>query len=171
MISPVATSGYVEVVEELGQVQEKVYERPTVLVAGRVLGEEEIPEGAVALLTPDMPDILSHVSVRARNSKVGLFLPCFLPQFGPFLLLTLLIPPLFSPLLSPSLFPPFPLFSPFFSPQVCFATCFDENILNELKQLHGKPISLKPTPNADLNFRWVFPYCSFPTFLSSNTKS
>lgn len=62
--------GFVEVVDELGSVQEKVYGRPTVLIAGKVHGEEEIPEGAVALLTPDMPDILSHVSVRARNSKV-----------------------------------------------------------------------------------------------------
>ena len=33
-------------------------------------GEEEVPEGAVAVLTPDAPDVLSHVSVRARNMKV-----------------------------------------------------------------------------------------------------
>lgn len=33
-------------------------------------GEEEIPDGTVAVLTPDMPDVLSHVSVRARNCKV-----------------------------------------------------------------------------------------------------
>lgn len=33
-------------------------------------GEEEIPEGCVAVLTPDAPDVLSHVSVRARNMKV-----------------------------------------------------------------------------------------------------
>lgn len=41
------------------------------LVAKRVTGEEEVPEGAVAVLTPDAPDVLSHVSVRARNMKVG----------------------------------------------------------------------------------------------------
>lgn len=38
-------------------------------------GEEEIPEGVVAVLTPDAPDVLSHVSVRARNMKV-LFATC-----------------------------------------------------------------------------------------------
>ena len=70
VISPVEVTGYVEVVDDLGKVQDHVYNRPTVLVAGHVKGEEEIPDGAVAVLTPDMPDILSHVSVRARNSKV-----------------------------------------------------------------------------------------------------
>jgi len=30
-------------------------------------GEEDIPQGVVGVITPDMPDILSHVSVRARN--------------------------------------------------------------------------------------------------------
>ncbi len=38
-------------------------------------GEEEIPDGVVAVLTPDAPDVLSHVSVRARNMKV-LFATC-----------------------------------------------------------------------------------------------
>ena len=48
----------------------QTYEEPTVLLAKRVTGEEEVPEGAVAVLTPDAPDVLSHVSVRARNMKV-----------------------------------------------------------------------------------------------------
>lgn len=60
------------VAEALLSIQNKVYERPTVLVVKSVKGEEEIPDGAVAVLTPDMPDVLSHVSVRARNSKVNL---------------------------------------------------------------------------------------------------
>ena len=41
----------------------------------QVSGEEEVPEGAVAVLTPDAPDVLSHVSVRARNMRV-LFATC-----------------------------------------------------------------------------------------------
>lgn len=41
----------------------------------QVTGEEEIPEGVVAVLTPDAPDVLSHVSVRARNMRV-LFATC-----------------------------------------------------------------------------------------------
>ena len=53
----------------------QVYEEPTVLLAKRVTGEEEVPEGAVAVLTPDAPDVLSHVSVRARNMHV-LFAIC-----------------------------------------------------------------------------------------------
>ena len=53
----------------------QVYNEPTVLLAKRVTGEEEVPEGAVAVLTPDAPDVLSHVSVRARNMRV-LFAIC-----------------------------------------------------------------------------------------------
>ena len=53
----------------------QVYSEPTVLLAKRVTGEEEVPEGAVAVLTPDAPDVLSHVSVRARNMRV-LFAIC-----------------------------------------------------------------------------------------------
>jgi len=60
-------------VDELLAVQNKTYERPTILIAKSVRGEEEIPDGTVAVLTPDMPDVLSHVSVRARNSKVSSF--------------------------------------------------------------------------------------------------
>lgn len=41
----------------------------------QVTGEEEIPEGVVAVITPDAPDVLSHVSVRARNMRV-LFATC-----------------------------------------------------------------------------------------------
>lgn len=70
VISSFEVVGYVSVVKELLAVQNKSYEKPTILVAKSVRGEEEIPEGAVAVLTPDMPDVLSHVSVRARNSKV-----------------------------------------------------------------------------------------------------
>lgn len=70
IISPVEVVGYVDVVDELLAVQNKSYDRPTILVAKSVKGEEEIPDGTVAVLTPDMPDVLSHVSVRARNCKV-----------------------------------------------------------------------------------------------------
>lgn len=47
-----------------------MYEQPTVLLAKRVTGEEEVPVGVVALLSNDAPDVLSHLSVRARNMKV-----------------------------------------------------------------------------------------------------
>ncbi|XP_052731324.1 alpha-glucan water dikinase, chloroplastic isoform X3 [Vigna angularis] len=106
VISPVETVGYVEVVNELLAVQNKSYERPTILIAKSVKGEEEIPDGTVAVLTPDMPDVLSHVSVRARNSKV------------------------------------------------CFATCFDPNILANLQENKGKLLRLKPT-SADVVYSQV----------------
>ncbi|XP_043704280.1 alpha-glucan water dikinase, chloroplastic-like isoform X1 [Telopea speciosissima] len=106
IISPVETAGYVVVVDELLSVQNKTYRQPTILVAKIVKGEEEIPDGTVAVLTPDMPDVLSHVSVRARNSKV------------------------------------------------CFATCFDPNILSDLQAKEGKLLSLKPT-SADVVYSEV----------------
>ncbi|XP_024023864.1 alpha-glucan water dikinase, chloroplastic isoform X2 [Morus notabilis] len=79
VISPVEVVGYVVVVDELLAVQNKSYGQPTILVAKSVKGEEEIPDGTVAVLTPDMPDVLSHVSVRARNGKVC-FATCFDPN-------------------------------------------------------------------------------------------
>ncbi|KAL3835592.1 hypothetical protein ACJIZ3_010328 [Penstemon smallii] len=106
VISPVEAIGYVVVVDELLSVQNKSYSKPTILVAKSVKGEEEIPDGAVAVLTPDMPDVLSHVSVRARNSKV------------------------------------------------CFATCFDTNILAEIQAKEGKLLRLKPT-SADVVYSEV----------------
>jgi alpha-glucan,water dikinase len=41
-------------------------------------GDEEIPDGVVACVTPEAPDVLSHVSVRARNCEV-LFATCYDP--------------------------------------------------------------------------------------------
>ncbi|RVW43449.1 Alpha-glucan water dikinase, chloroplastic [Vitis vinifera] len=79
VISPVEAVGRVVVVGELLTVQNKSYGQPTILVVKTVKGEEEIPDGAVAVLTPDMPDVLSHVSVRARNGKVC-FATCFDPK-------------------------------------------------------------------------------------------
>eukprot|EP01018_Ginkgo_biloba_P037271 Gb_00444 [translate_table: standard] len=97
IISPMKASGFVATVDTLLGVQNRVYDRSTILIANRVKGEEEIPDGVVAVLTPDMPDVLSHVSVRARNSKV------------------------------------------------CFATCFDQNILSDLRSKEGKAIFIQPT--------------------------
>lgn len=106
IISPVDAVGYVVVVDELLSVQNKTYAQPTILIANHVKGEEEIPDGAVAVLTPDMPDVLSHVSVRARNCKV------------------------------------------------CFATCFDSNILSDLQAAQGKLLRLQTT-SADIHYTEV----------------
>mmetsp|Transcript_13764 Transcript_13764/g.50112 ORF Transcript_13764/g.50112 Transcript_13764/m.50112 type:complete len:1383 (-) Transcript_13764:628-4776(-) len=76
VISPVEVTGQVVAVDRLIEIQDDVFLTPTVVVANRVSGEEEIPEGAVAVVTTDMPDVLSHVSVRARNEGVC-FATCF----------------------------------------------------------------------------------------------
>jgi len=76
VISPGTVTGrVVHVPGPLSDVQDLIYDEPTVLVVGEVTGEEEVPEGAVAVLTPDAPDVLSHVAVRARNLRV-LFATC-----------------------------------------------------------------------------------------------
>ncbi|KAI8013678.1 hypothetical protein LOK49_LG05G02249 [Camellia lanceoleosa] len=87
---------YVVVVDKLLTIQNNSYGQPTILVAKSVKGEEDIPDGAVAVLIPNMPDVLSHVSVRARNSEV------------------------------------------------CFATCFDPNILADLQANERKLLQIKP---------------------------
>lgn len=118
--------------DELLTVQNKTYDRPTVIVANRVRGEEEIPDGAVAVLTPDMPDVLSHVSVRARNGKVKHFqfvAKRFPNVCGLFIQLCLA-----------------------FHLQICFATCFDSGILSDLQAMDGKLLSLQPT-SADVVYR------------------
>ncbi len=44
--------------------------RPTILLANAVSGEEEVPAGVKGVITKDAPDVLAHISVRARNLKV-----------------------------------------------------------------------------------------------------
>lgn len=52
------------------------YTEPTILFARRITGEEEVPDGVVGLVGPDAPDVLAHLSVRARNMHV-LFAACY----------------------------------------------------------------------------------------------
>lgn len=80
VISPVDNvTGKLIVVPDLHTVAEKVYDEPTVLLASRVTGEEEIPLGAIGILSNDAPDVLSHLSVRCRNVK-ALFGACYDPE-------------------------------------------------------------------------------------------
>jgi alpha-glucan,water dikinase len=51
----------------------ETYDRRTVLLCDRIDGEEEIPNNVQAIILvdgTDYPDVLAHVSVRARNMKV-----------------------------------------------------------------------------------------------------
>jgi alpha-glucan,water dikinase len=76
IISPACSGGKVRPVPRLLDVQSERFTEPTVLIADYVSGEEEIPQGATAVLTCDAPDLVSHVAVRARNAGV-LFATCF----------------------------------------------------------------------------------------------
>jgi alpha-glucan, water dikinase len=79
VISPAQAAGQVHVVDRLIDVQGDRFQRAMVLVADTVSGSEEIPDSVTAVITSDMPDLVSHVAVRARNARV-LFATCFEPE-------------------------------------------------------------------------------------------
>lgn len=68
--------GRLEVADSLHSLQRMRFEEPTVIVADKVTGDEEIPENVTAVIAPDVTDIVSHVAVRARNANI-LFASCF----------------------------------------------------------------------------------------------
>jgi alpha-glucan,water dikinase len=76
VISPSSAVGVVEVVEAFRTVQGRRFDRPTIIVAEKVSGDEEPPEGVRAVITPSSVDLVSHVAVRARNASL-LFATCF----------------------------------------------------------------------------------------------
>lgn len=64
--------GFVEIVPNLEDVMYKKYDQRTILLVEKVTGEEEVPDNvqAIIMMNPsDYPDVLAHVSVRARNLK------------------------------------------------------------------------------------------------------
>lgn len=78
VISPSTAVGEVRVVESFRSVQGKSFDRPTIIVADKVHGDEEPPEGVRAVITPSSVDLVSHVAVRARNNHL-LFATCYDP--------------------------------------------------------------------------------------------
>jgi alpha-glucan,water dikinase len=62
--------GELRSVESLASIQRTRFERPTIVVAAGVGGQEEIPIGVTAVVTPQDVDVLSHVAIRARNAGV-----------------------------------------------------------------------------------------------------
>ncbi len=76
VISLNSGSGVTETVSHLKSVQGKSFTGPAVIVADNVEGNEEIPEGVIAIITPASVDVLSHLAVRARNSHI-LFAICY----------------------------------------------------------------------------------------------
>ena len=78
IISPADCAGQVLHVRTLAEVMNDTFKVPTVLICDHVGGDEEIPSGAVAVLTGSSVDVLSHSAVRARNGGV-LFATCYEP--------------------------------------------------------------------------------------------
>jgi alpha-glucan,water dikinase len=76
VISPGSASGRVEVISALKSIQGKDFDPPAIIVTEEVGGDEEIPEGVNAIITPVSMDLLAHLSVRARNSHI-LFATCY----------------------------------------------------------------------------------------------
>jgi alpha-glucan,water dikinase len=79
VISPGQGGGRLEVVTDLESVQRKRFDQPAVILADRLSGYEEIPEGVQAILTPAGVDALSHLAIRARNGQI-LFATCYNPE-------------------------------------------------------------------------------------------
>jgi alpha-glucan,water dikinase len=71
-------AGVVAVMPDLSSIQGTTLEAATVIVADRLTGNEDIPEGVVAILTGAATDVLSHVAIRARAQGV-LLATCFDP--------------------------------------------------------------------------------------------
>jgi alpha-glucan,water dikinase len=71
--------GQVEVARNLESLQYKSFVRPTVVITDKIAGNEEIPQGVTAIITPDTTDIVSHVAIRARNAQV-LIATCYDPD-------------------------------------------------------------------------------------------
>src|SRR5437667_3928079 len=76
VISPSIATGVVQLVESLRSIQGRAFDRPTVILAEKVYGDEEPPEGVRAVITPSSVDLVSHVAVRARNASL-LFATCY----------------------------------------------------------------------------------------------
>jgi len=72
-------TGEVAVIDTLRSLQGRNFDRPTVVVTDKVAGDEEIPEEVVAVIAPDVTDLVSHVAVRARNAQI-LFAACSDPS-------------------------------------------------------------------------------------------
>ncbi|PRW45423.1 Carbohydrate-Binding Module Family 45 [Chlorella sorokiniana] len=71
-----AAEGQLVVMPNLDGVQGQRFERAQVVVAEKLTGNEDIPEGIVAILTSSPTDVLSHIAIRARAQGV-LLATCF----------------------------------------------------------------------------------------------
>lgn len=76
IISRGTGAGRVKKTSDMKSIQGMSFPEPVVLITDVVVGNEDIPEGVVAVLTTDTTDIVSHVAIRARNAQL-LFATCY----------------------------------------------------------------------------------------------
>jgi len=82
VISAGRASGTLRFATELVEVQRSVPSGSTVVLAERVTGDEEIPRSITAVLAAQGVDVLSHLAIRSRNTRVP-FASCYDPdEFG-----------------------------------------------------------------------------------------
>ena len=62
--------GRVMVMDSLDAVQGRRFDPPVIIVSDSIRGEEDLPEGAIAVLTSGSVDVVSHLAIRARNQEV-----------------------------------------------------------------------------------------------------
>ena len=70
-ISPGKKQGRVVLVDTIREVQFETYSEQTILMTRKIDGDEEVPEGVQGVVLVNgfsYPDVLAHVSVRARNN-------------------------------------------------------------------------------------------------------
>jgi alpha-glucan,water dikinase len=70
VISQVPAVGEVVVYDSLADIQGQSFDTPVVVLAQRLGGTEDIPQGVTAVLTESSTDVLSHVAIRARSQRV-----------------------------------------------------------------------------------------------------
>jgi alpha-glucan,water dikinase len=62
--------GRIKLMDSLDAVQGRRFDPPVIILSDRIRGNEDLPEGAVAVLTSDSVDVVSHLAIRARNQGV-----------------------------------------------------------------------------------------------------
>jgi len=68
--------GSLQIMPNLDSIQGAVIDTPTVIIADKLTGNEDIPENVVCIITGMPTDVLSHVAIRARAQTV-LLASCF----------------------------------------------------------------------------------------------
>ncbi|PSC73883.1 ABC transporter A family member 2 isoform B [Micractinium conductrix] len=71
-----SAAGELVVMPDLAGIQGQRFDSPQVVVAEKLTGNEDIPDGIVAVLTSSTTDVLSHIAIRARAQGV-LLATCF----------------------------------------------------------------------------------------------